>query len=79
MYSNGPPQSADMNPIEHVWSYLETKLRKRASLPANNRELEEALKEEWENIEVRYVITLYESMTRRVKALMDAKGGYTKY
>ena len=40
-----PPQSPDLNPIEHVWDILEAKLE--CYKPKNLRELEERIKEEW--------------------------------
>jgi hypothetical protein len=38
-----------------------------------------ALVEEWGNIEIDYIEKLYESMPRRVEALLLAKGGHTKH
>ncbi|KAH7904550.1 hypothetical protein BJ138DRAFT_1018994 [Hygrophoropsis aurantiaca] len=43
------------------------------------QELWEALVEEWGNIEMDFVRKLYESMPRRVEALLEAKGSHTKY
>ena len=40
-----PPQSPDLNPIEHVWDILEANLE--CYKPKNLRELEERIKEEW--------------------------------
>ena len=33
----------------------------------------------WNNITPDYVQSLYESMPRRMQAVFDAEGGYTKY
>ena len=74
-----PSQSPDMNIIEHVWDHLEHRVRTRTKLPSNVTELWDALVEEWHNIEDDYIVSLYESMPRRVQALLDAKGGHTKY
>ncbi|KAG8729299.1 hypothetical protein FRC10_004081, partial [Ceratobasidium sp. 414] len=46
-----PSYSPDMNIIEHVWSYLDRKVRSRCVLPRTTDELWEALKEEWENMD----------------------------
>ena len=73
------PQSPDMNPNEHVWAYLKSKLRQRPSLPGNNAELEAALHDEWAKIPFSFITALYDSMPRRVTALMAAKGCCTKY
>ncbi|GFW63338.1 transposable element Tcb1 transposase [Trichonephila clavipes] len=41
-----PPQSPDLNIIEHLWGYLESKLRARFPLPSTISALETALHEE---------------------------------
>jgi transposase len=74
-----PANSPDMSIIEHVWDYLDRRVRTRTSLPRNRTELWDALVEEWGNVEEDYITRLYESMPRRVQALLDAKGGHTKY
>ena len=74
-----PPQSPDMNIIEHMWHYLEHRVRTRTKLPSNVTELWDALVEEWAGIEDSYVTSLYDSMPERVQALLAAKGGHTKY
>ncbi|KAG1795811.1 uncharacterized protein HD556DRAFT_1219161, partial [Suillus plorans] len=69
----------DMSIIEHVWDYLDRRVRTRTPLPRNCTELWEALVEEWGRVEEKYITKLYESMPERIKALLDAKGGHTKY
>lgn len=44
-----PPQSPDLNAIEHFWSHLEEKLKKHSI--SNRNELKTALGEEWSKIE----------------------------
>ena len=63
-----------MNPIEHVWSYLERRLRRRDRLPTNSDQLWAAL-EEWYKIPTQYIRKLYASMPARLTALRHA-GGY---
>ena len=72
-----PPQSPDLNPIEHLWQYLETQIRKRHI--SNKRDLQNALKEEWENIPPSYCADLVKSMPSRIQAVIAAKGNPTKY
>ena len=45
-----PAKSPDLNPIEHIWDLLDWRVRARAILPRNVRELAGALVEEWGNI-----------------------------
>ena len=74
-----PAQSPDLNPIEHVWDYLERAVRKRQPHPKNKQELFMALKEEWVNIDTSYLEKLVESMARRVQAVIKSKGNPTQY
>jgi hypothetical protein len=68
-----------MNIIEHAWDYLDRRVHSRSPLPKNLGELWDALVEEWGRIDDDYITKLYESMPRRVQALLEAKGGHTRY
>jgi transposase len=74
-----PPSSPDMNIIEHVWDQLDALVRARNPLPRNKDELWQAIQEEWANFPRTALNTLFESMPRRVAALLKARGGHTKY
>ncbi|GBC25217.2 IS630 family transposase [Rhizophagus irregularis DAOM 181602=DAOM 197198] len=76
---NWPSQSPDLNPIEHLWSELERRIRKRPNPAKNVRELECALHEEWNQIPNNTLINLIESMPRRVEACIKNNGWPTKY
>lgn len=72
-----PPQSPDLNPIEHLWDELDRKVpkSKRRSL----KEYRAALFEEWVKIEPDILITLVDSMPQRLEAVIKANGGPTRY
>jgi len=72
-----PPQSPDINPIEHLWDYLDRKVHE--SPISNKNELKQRLKEEWEKIPLEYLQKLVASMPDRLKAVLKAKGKHTKY
>ncbi|KAJ1519178.1 hypothetical protein ONE63_011216 [Megalurothrips usitatus] len=72
-----PPQSPDLNPIEHLWHKLEVEVRKRHI--SNKNDLKKALSEEWEKIPPSYCAELVASMPRRIRAVIEAKGYPTKY
>jgi transposase len=74
-----PAQSPDMNPIEHLWTYLKRKLKEYDHPPSGILELWERVEKEWNKIPAEECQKLIESMPRRVKAVVKAKGGYTKY
>ena len=75
-----PPQSADMNPIENAWTLLKHEM---GELPtATSREqLKTRITEAWANLGKRtdVIKALCDSMPRRIEALVEAKGGNTKY
>jgi transposase len=74
-----PPQSPDLNPIEHVWKRLKTLVNQHPNCPRNLDELWVALQEEWLNIDIEFINSLIESMPRRVAALYEVQGKSTKY
>ena len=74
---HSPPQSPDLNPIEHVWDYLEKSIRKHNI--SSKESLKLALQTEWPKIPVPYTENLVLSMPRRLQAVLKAQGGPTKY
>ena len=74
-----PAQSPDLSHIEHVWSKLARKLRRRKHLIDNTEDFRRELLLAWENIDVEFTAKLIESMPRRCQAVIDSKGDVTKY
>ncbi|GBM45745.1 Transposable element Tcb1 transposase [Araneus ventricosus] len=73
-----PPQSPDLNPIEHIWRELEVRVRKHDI--KTKSELKTVMTEEWMNIDAEITIKkLVKSIPKRLKAVVDAKGYPTKY
>jgi hypothetical protein len=74
-----PAFSPDLSPIEHLWDKLDRRVRKRHPAPTTIGELRQALREEWNNISIREINGLINSMHRRIRAAMAANGGHTRY
>ncbi|KIJ09617.1 hypothetical protein PAXINDRAFT_87233 [Paxillus involutus ATCC 200175] len=74
-----PAQSPDLNPIEHAWGYLKRRLAEHEHPPNGMEQLWERIEVEWNKIPAAMCQGLIESMPRRVKAVLKAKGGSTKY
>jgi hypothetical protein len=72
-------QSPDLNPIEHLWDYLDRQIRKRKPLPRSKQELIRAAQEEWANITIELLHSLILSMPKRIKGIIKAKGKHIKY
>ncbi|OXA49181.1 Transposable element Tc1 transposase [Folsomia candida] len=72
-----PPQSPDLNPIEHLCDHIEREIRKQSfsGIPG----LKSRIREVWETISEDVTKNLVNSMTRRLEAVLKANGGPTKY
>jgi len=72
-----PPQSPDLNPIEHLWDVVEWELRALDVHPINLHQLQDAILSIWPNISKECFQHLVESMPHRFKAVLKVKGGQT--
>ena len=73
-----PPYSPDLSPIEHLWDELDRRVRCR-NTPNTLGQLRTALLEEWENIPMRKINAMVNSMPRRIRAVKNARWGHTRY
>jgi hypothetical protein len=74
-----PSSSPDLNPIENLWHILRTNVRNKHPLALTKKDLKVALVKEWGRLDIEIVNTLCNSMPRRLAAVIEAKGGSTKY
>uniref|UniRef100_A0A8C5P8K5 Transposase n=1 Tax=Leptobrachium leishanense TaxID=445787 RepID=A0A8C5P8K5_9ANUR len=70
-------QSPDLNPIEHAFHLLKTKLKGKC--PKNKQELKTVAVEAWQSITRDETQRLVMSMRSRLQAVIDCKGFATKY
>jgi len=82
-----PAYSPDLNPIEHLWSYLKKRLYElypdvelwKGSDDDITKRMESALFEAWRSIDDGVVAACVNSMRSRIEACIAADGWYTKY
>lgn len=72
-----PPQSPDLNPIEHIWDLLEKRIGKHTI--TSKESLKNALSTEWMKIPQSDTGVLVKTMRRLLQAVMAAGGGAKKY
>ena len=77
-----PPQSPDLNIIEHVWCYLK-EIMKKLPVASSKQELwshvEVAVERMWSQELTEKINELYESLPNRMQAVIAAHGGNTTY
>ena len=74
-----PAMRPDLNPIEHIWDMLGRRMQAREPPVQNIRQLETALHREWQQLSQQDIRRLTGGMRRRVEAVIQARGGYTRY
>ncbi|MEZ0498456.1 transposase [Sphingomonas sp. IW22] len=76
-----PAISPDANPIENVWGRMKHQLHYMLIKPTTSDALFSTCQDLWSTImgEENYRYSLVDSMERRLSAIIDAAGGYTKY
>ncbi|KAI6149419.1 hypothetical protein BKA82DRAFT_128860, partial [Pisolithus tinctorius] len=67
-----PPQSPDMNPIEHLWNHIKQELNKYSTWPKVEFGSFGRVAVVWNNIDPGVYQNLIESMPRRVQAVIKA-------
>lgn len=74
-----PPQSPDLNPIEHLWFKIKREIYSYPEPARGIHELWDRVQREWLKIKPEYCQNLIKSMPSRIKAVIAAKGLQTKY
>jgi hypothetical protein len=76
---NWPPQSPDINIIENVWRTVKIKLQKRISQIKTRQDLIDNVLEIWTSLTPTYIKSLYQSLPKRVQAVLAGNGCIIKY
>jgi len=71
--------STDLNPIEHLWDVVEREIHIMDVQPTYLPQLRDAIMTIRTKISDECFLQLVESMPRRLKAVLRAKGGPTRY
>ena len=74
-----PPQSPDLNIIENVWKVLKYHIKRRMNEIQNANDLKVIVSEIWSSLDLQYIKSLYDSLPKRINAVLRAKGYITKY
>ncbi len=74
-----PPQSPDLNPIEHLWDVVEWEIHIMDVQPTNLQQLCDAIMSILTKVSEECFQHLVESMPRIIKAVLKAKGGPARY
>src|SRR5437667_10041599 len=74
-----PPNSLDLNPIENIWSYMKDIIARDYTEVSSAEEMKKIVCDMWEQFKDREWDKLIESMPHRMKAVIVAKGGSTRY
>ncbi len=74
-----PPQSPDLNSIEHIWDVVEQEIHIMDVQPTNLQQLRDAIMSIWTKISEECFQPLIESIPWIIKAVLKAKGGPTRY
>lgn len=72
-----PPQSPDLNPIEHLWDLLERKIRQHKITSKDM--LKSVIMDEWAKISTDDTLKLVKSMPNRLAEVLKRKGYPTSY
>ena len=74
-----PAQSPDLNIIENIWLRMKRDIEKEVQLIETSAQLIKVIRRSWENINMKYIRDLYETIPSRLAEVIRMKGNMTKY
>ena len=79
MLEDWPPCSPDLNPIEGVWGLMKKRIAARQPRPYTKSAMHAAVREEWDRLQPSDWAYFIDSMPQRIRAVIEANGGPTRY
>ncbi|GFU22896.1 hypothetical protein TNCV_2659341 [Trichonephila clavipes] len=76
---NSYPHSLDLKPIENVWDIVERRIQQYSPLPSNLQDKKSCIVNAWYSLDVTALQKRVDSMPKRIRAVIHAKGGPIKY
>jgi hypothetical protein len=73
-----PPESCDLSPIENCWSQFKRRLSQRRQ-PTEKEEFKILASQVWEETSLDVCRALFESMPKRLRAVIKSNGNATRY
>lgn len=74
-----PPRSPDLNPIEHVWSWMKNWIEKNYPQRPTGLRLKEVVYKAWDAVPDDYIQRVTASITQRLQRVREADGGWSGY
>ncbi|GFX74821.1 transposable element Tcb1 transposase [Trichonephila clavipes] len=74
-----PARSPDLSPIENMWSMVAQRLTQIRPPAATLDKLWQRVEAAWSDVPQLHIESLFESMPRRVAAVISNNGGYSGY
>jgi RNase P/RNase MRP subunit p30 len=62
-----------------VWKVIKTKVQRRIDDIRNAEDLKTVVAEIWTSLQLHYIRSLYDSLPRRLRVVLRARGNITKY
>jgi hypothetical protein len=73
-----PAQSPDLNPIENVWRLMKAWVTLQR-IPEDEKSMWRLVQRAWDHVRMEFLDKLLDSMPDRMQAVIDAKGGATRW
>ena len=74
-----PSQSPDLNPIEHLWNEIDRRLRRLPDNITSAEDIWNKIQLIWSQMDTDFCLKLIDTMPQRIKDVLKANGGYTKW